>query len=83
MVTLPENGPNKILATFLKKCSLKTRGWNSMKITSLLLYSFTFQMTPKTLTCVDQEKQDNFSCKHENTLKSMEFFGSDEQLLSY
>ena len=37
-------------------------------------------MTPKTLQCVDQEKQDNFSCKHENTLKSMEFFESDEQL---
>ena len=51
-----------------------------MKLPCLLLYSFTFQMTPKTLKCVDQEKQDNFSCKHENTLKSMEFFESDEQL---
>ena len=51
-----------------------------MKIPYLLLYSFTFQMTTKTLKCVDQEKQDNFSCKHENTLKSMEFFESDEQL---
>ena len=79
MVTLPENG-QKNYRNFLKNCSLKTRGWNSMKIPYLLLYSFTFQMTPKTLKCVDQEKQDNFSCKHENTLKSMEFFESDEQL---
>ena len=46
----------------------------------LLLYSFTFQMAPKKLKCVGQEKQDNFSCKHKNTLKSMEFFESDEQL---
>ena len=37
-------------------------------------------MTPKTITNVDQEKQDNFSCKHENTLKSMEFSEGDEQL---
>ena len=51
-----------------------------MKIPCLFFYSFTFQMTPKTLKCVDKEKQDNFSCKHENTLKSMEFFESDEQL---
>ena len=29
---------------------------------------------------VDQEKQDTFSCKHENTLKSMEFSEGDEQL---
>ena len=51
-----------------------------MKIPCLLLYSFTFQMAPKTLKCVYQEKQDNFSCKHENTLKSMEFFESNKQL---
>ena len=37
-------------------------------------------MTPKTIKYVDQERQDNFSCKHENTLKSMEFSESDEQL---
>ena len=37
-------------------------------------------MIPKTLKYVDSEKQDNFSCKHENTLKSMEFSESDEKL---
>ena len=37
-------------------------------------------MTPKTIKSVDQEKQDTFSCKHENTLKSMEFSEGDEQL---
>ena len=37
-------------------------------------------MRPKTLKYVDQEKQGNFSYEHENTLKSMEFFESDEQL---
>ena len=37
-------------------------------------------MTSKTIKYVDQEKQDNFSCKHENTLKSMEFSEGDEQL---
>ena len=37
-------------------------------------------MTPKTIKCVDQEKQDTFSWKHENTLKSMEFSEGDEQL---
>ena len=37
-------------------------------------------MTRKTIKYVDQEKQDNFSCKHENTLKSMEFSEGDEQL---
>ena len=37
-------------------------------------------MTPKTIKYVDQEKQDNFSCKHENTLKSVEFSEGDEQL---
>ena len=37
-------------------------------------------MTPKTINYVDQERQDNFSCKHENTLKSMEFSEGDEQL---
>ena len=41
-------------------------------------------MTPKTIKCVDQEKQDTFSCKHENTLKSglksMEFSEGDKQL---
>ena len=76
MVTLPENG-QKNSRNFLKKISLKTRGWISMKIPCLLLYSFTFQKTPTTLKCVDPE---NFSCKHENTLKSMEYFESDEQL---
>ena len=45
-----------------------------------LRYSFTFQMTPKTIKYVDQEKQNIFSCKHENTLKSMEFSEGDEQL---
>ena len=34
----------------------------------------------KTIKCVDQEKQDTFSCKNENTLKSMEFSKGDEQL---
>ena len=48
-----------------------------MKISCLLLYS-TFQMTPKTLKYVNYEKQDNFSRKHENTLKSMEFYKRDE-----
>ena len=37
-------------------------------------------MTPKTIKSVDQEKQDTFSCKHEITLKSMEFSEGDEQL---
>ena len=37
-------------------------------------------MTPKLIKSVDQEKQDTFSCKHENTLKSMEFSEGDEQL---
>ena len=37
-------------------------------------------MTPKAIKCVDQEKQDTFSCKHENTLKSMDFSEGDEQL---
>ena len=37
-------------------------------------------MTPKTIKCVDHEKQDTFSCKHEKTLKSMEFSKGDEQL---
>ena len=54
-----------------------------MKIPFLLRYSFTFQMTPKTIKCVDQEKQDTFSCKHENTLKSMEFSEGGEQLYVY
>ena len=43
------------------------------KIYCLLHYSFTFRMTPKTYKYVDQEKQNNFSCKHEFTWKSMEF----------
>ena len=30
-------------------------------------------MTPKSCKYVDQKTQDNFSCKHENTRKSMEF----------
>ena len=29
-------------------------------------------MTPKSRKYVDQERHDNFSCKHENTHKSME-----------
>ena len=37
-------------------------------------------MTSKTIKYVDQKKQDNFSCKHENTLKSMEFSEGDEYL---
>ena len=37
-------------------------------------------MTPKTINYVYQERQDNFSCKHENTLKSTEFSEGDEQL---
>ena len=36
----------------------------------------------KTLKYVDQEKQGNFSCEHENTFKSMKFSESDEQLLT-
>ena len=39
----------------------------------LLLYSFTVQMVPKLCKYVDQERQNNFSCKRENTLKSMVF----------
>ena len=39
----------------------------------LWLYSFTFQLTPKARKYVERERQDNFSRKHENTLKSMEF----------
>ena len=49
-----------------------------MKIACILLYSFTFQMTPKILEYVNQEKQDKFSCKPENTCKSMEFSKHDE-----
>ena len=49
-----------------------------MEIPCLLLYSFTFLMTPKSLKYVNLEKQDNFSRKHENTLKSMEFYKHDE-----
>ena len=30
-------------------------------------------MTPKSCKYVDQNKQDNLTCKHENTCKSMEF----------
>ena len=45
------------------------------------VYLFTFQITPKTIKYVDQKKQDNFSCKHENTLKSMEFSEGDEHLI--
>ena len=37
-------------------------------------------MTPKAIKYVDQEKQNIFSCKHENILKSMEFSEGDEQL---
>ena len=51
-----------------------------MKRPLFIVFSFTFQMTPKTIKYVDQEKQDNFSCKHEITLKSMEFSEGDEQL---
>ena len=39
-----------------------------------------FHRHQKTIKYVAQEKQDNFSCKHENTLKSMEFSEGDEQL---
>ena len=46
-----------------------------MKMPCLLLYSFTFQMTPKTLKYVNYETQDH---KHENTWKSMEFYKRDE-----
>ena len=31
------------------------------------------QMTPKSCKYVDRKTQGNFSCKHENTFKSMEF----------
>ena len=48
--------------------------------TPLFIALFTFQMRSKTLKYVDKEKQGNFSCEHENTLKSMEFSESDEQL---
>ena len=37
-------------------------------------------MRSKTLKYVDQEKQGNVSCEHENTLKAMEFSESVEQL---
>ena len=37
-------------------------------------------MRPKALKYVDQEKQGNISYEHENTLKSMEFSESDDQL---
>ena len=30
-------------------------------------------MTPKLRKHIDKERQDNFSCKHENTRKSMQF----------
>ena len=46
----------------------------------ILLFSFTFQMRSKTLKYVDQKKQGNISCEHENTLKPMDFSKSDEQL---
>ena len=39
-----------------------------------------FSNDTKTINYVDQERQDNFSCKHENTLKSMEFSEGDKQL---
>ena len=77
MVTSPKNC-QKIFHNFLKNCSVKTYAWNSMKLSCLLLYSFTFQMTPKILKYVDQVKQDKFSCKRENTCKSMEFSKRDE-----
>ena len=41
-------------------------------------FFYCFLMTPKTLKYVNLEKQDNFSRKHENTLKSMEFYKRDE-----
>ena len=72
MVTLPKNCQKK-------KKKKKSRDFNEKK-KYLLRYSFTFQMTPKLIKYVDQEKQDNFSCKHENTLKYMEFSEGDEQL---
>ena len=34
-------------------------------------------MTPKILKYINQEKQDKFSCKRENTCKSMEFTKRD------
>ena len=41
---------------------------------------FIYLSHAKTIKYVDQERQDNFSCKRENTLKSMEFSEGDEQL---
>ena len=49
-----------------------------MKLSCILLFSFTFQMTPKILKYVIHVKQDKFSCKRENTCKSMEFSKRDE-----
>ena len=40
-------------------------------------------MTPITGKYVDQERQDNFSCKHENTLKSMGFPMCGNTMVSY
>ena len=54
---------------YYEKCNVET----SPNKLCLLLYLFNFQMTPKSRIYVDQKRQDNFSCKHENTWKNMEF----------
>ena len=38
-------------------------------------------MTPKARKYVDWERQDNFSCIHENTLKTMEFLMPETLIL--
>ena len=59
----------KILTVVYRKCNVET----SSKNLCLLLLFIDFQMTPKSWEYIDHERQDNFSCKHENTCKSMEF----------
>ena len=57
----------KFLTLVYTKCNVETSSNN----TCLLLYLFNFQMTPKSLKYFDKERHDDFSCKHENTYKSM------------
>ena len=58
----------KFQTVVYRKCDVQT----SQNHLCLLLYLFNLQTTPKSCKYVDQKTQDNFSCKHENTCKSME-----------
>ena len=54
-----------------QKCSVDTQIKNENSC--LLLLLFTFHMPPKARKSIDRERQNMFSCKHENTLELMEF----------